>query len=163
MFFFNHVLLGFTFLSNITLAEENININQEFKSIKDKSDSANIRVGPGKEFEILWNFKKPGLPIKIHKKFDNWYQVETSDGSIGWMSGILISRKKTILVLKNEKIYKDKNEKSRTIANVDKNSILKIHYCKNEWCKVESEKYRILGFIKNNSNNIWGAYVSNSK
>ena len=153
----------FTFLSNITLAEENININQEFKSIKDKSDSANIRVGPGKEFEILWNFKKPGLPIKIHKKFDNWYQVETPDGSIGWMSGILISRKKTILVLKNEKIYKDKNEKSRTIANVDKNSILKIHYCKNEWCKVESEKYRILGFIKNNSNNIWGAYVSNSK
>ena len=111
----------------------------------------------------LWNFKKKGLPIKIHKKFDNWYQVETPDGSIGWMSGILISRKKTILVLKNEKIYKDKNEKSRTIANVDKNSILKIHYCKNEWCKVESERYRILGFIKNNSNNIWGAYVSNSK
>ena len=153
----------FTFLSNITLAEENININQEFKSIKDKSDSANIRVGPGKEFEILWNFKKPGLPIKIHKKFDNWYQVETPDGSIGWMWGNLISPKKTILVLKNEKIYKDKNEKSRTIANVDKNSILKIHYCKNEWCKVESERYRILGFIKNNSNNIWGAYVSNSK
>jgi len=155
----------FTVLSNITLAEDNIKINQVFKSLKDKnkSDNANMRIGPGERFEILWNFKKPGLPIKIHKKFENWYQVETPDGSIGWMWGNLISPKKTILVLKNEKIYKNKNEKSRTVANVDKNSILKIHYCKNEWCKVESDKYKIIGFIKNNSNNIWGAYVSNSK
>ena len=161
MIFFN--IFIFTFLSHITLAEENIKINQVFKSIKDKSDSANIRVGPGERFEILWNFKKPGLPIKIHKKFDNWYQIETPDGSIGWMWGNLISRKKTILVLKNEKIYKDQNEKSRIIANIDKDSILKIYYCKNEWCKVESKKYKILGFIKNNSNTIWGAYVSVTK
>jgi len=39
----------FTVLSNITLAEENIKINQVFKSLKDKnkSDNANIRIGPG--------------------------------------------------------------------------------------------------------------------
>ena len=150
----------FTFLSNISLAEENIKINQEFKSIK--SDNANMRVGPASTFEILWNFKKRGLPIKILKKFDHWYQVETPDGSIGWMWRNLIHKKKTIIFLKNEKIYKSKNEESRVIANVDKNSILKIYYCKNQWCKVGSEKYKILGFIKNN-NNIWGAYVSYSK
>ena len=151
----------FTILSNIALSAENIGASQEFKSIK--SNNANMRVGPGDRFEILWNFKKVGLPIKIHKTFDHWYQVETPDGSIGWMWRNLISNKqKTIIFLKNEKIYKNKNEKSKVIANVDKNSILKIYYCKNQWCKVESEKYKILGFIKNN-NNIWGAYVSYSK
>ena len=123
-----------------------------------------MRVGPGDRFEILWNFKKAGLPIKIHKKFDHWYQVETPDGSIGWMWRNLISNKqKTIIFLKNEKIYEDKNKKSKIIANVDKNSILKVHYCKNKWCKVESKKYKILGFVYNNSNNIWGAHVSYSK
>ena len=56
----------FVFISNVALTEENIKNTQEFKAIK--SDNANMRVGPGKRFEILWNFKKPGLPIKIHKK-----------------------------------------------------------------------------------------------
>ena len=58
------------------------------------------------------------------------------------------------------KIYKDKNMTSRVIANVDKNSILRVYYCINEWCKVESKKYKIIGFAKRNS--IWGAYVFNS-
>ena len=149
----------FVFLSNIALTEENIKNTQEFKAIK--SDNANMRVGPGKRFEILWNFKKPGLPIKIHKKFEQWYQIETPDGSIGWMRNNLISYKeKTIIFIKNAKIYKDKNMESRVIANVDKNSILRVYYCKNEWCKVESKKYKIIGFAKRNS--IWGAYVFNS-
>ena len=149
----------FVFLSNIALTEENIKNTQEFKTIK--SDNANMRVGPGKRFEILWNFKKPGLPIKIHKKFEQWYQIETPDGSIGWMRNNLISYKeKTIIFIKNAKIYKDKNMESRVIANVDKNSILRVYYCKNEWCKVESKKYKIIGFAKRNS--IWGAYVFNS-
>ena len=152
------IIIFSIFIFNIALAEENIKINKEFKSIK--SNNANMRVGPAKTFEILWNFKKPGLPIKIHKKFDHWYQVETPDGSIGWMWRNLITKEKTIIFLKNEKIYKAKNKESEIIANVDKNSILKIYYCKNEWCKVESKKHKILGFIKNNSENIWGAYVS---
>ncbi len=151
----------FVFLSNIALTEENIKNTQEFKAIK--SDNANMRVGPGKRFEILWNFKKPGLPIKIHKKFEQWYQIETPDGSIGWMRNNLISYKeKTIIFIKNAKIYKDKNIESKIIANVDKNSILKIHYCKNEWCKVESKEYNIIGFVQNNKNSMWGAYIFNS-
>ena len=152
----------FTFSTNIALTEENIKAPQKFKSIK--SNNANMRVGPGDRFEILWNFKKKGLPIKIHKKFEHWYQIETPDGSIGWMRNYLISNKqKTIIFLKNENIYKNNNEKSNIIANVDKNSVLIIHYGKNKWCKVESKKYKILGFVKNNSSNIWGAYVSNPK
>jgi len=151
----------FVFISNVALTEENIKNTQEFKAIK--SDNANMRVGPGKRFEILWNFKKPGLPIKIHKKFEQWYQIETPDGSIGWMRNNLISYKeKTIIFIKNAKIYKDKNIESKIIANVDKNSILKIHYCKNEWCKVESKEYNIIGFVQNNKNSMWGAYIFNS-
>jgi len=150
-------------ISNVAFTEENTQNTLEFKSIKRKSDSANMRVGPGERFEILWNFKKPGLPLKIHKTFDHWYQVETPDGSVGWMSRILISDKeKTIIFLKNEKIYKNKDIEAKILAYVEKNSILKIHYCKNEWCKVESKKYKIIGFVQKNKNSMWGAYIFNS-
>ena len=97
----------FTFISNVAQTEENLKNTQEFKSIK--SNNANMRVGPGDRFEILWNFRKAGLPIKIHKKFEYWYQIETHDGSIGWMWRNLISNKKKLLYfLRIKKFIKTK-------------------------------------------------------
>ena len=62
----------FIFSTNIALTEENIKASQQFKSIK--SNNANMRVGPGDRFEILWNFKKKrmssflkNISIKIPK------------------------------------------------------------------------------------------------
>tara|TARA_Y100001970_G_scaffold206741_1_gene251787 strand:- start:7419 stop:7775 length:357 start_codon:yes stop_codon:yes gene_type:complete len=117
-----------------------------------------MRVGPGKRFEILWNFKKPGLPVKILKKFEQWYEVETPDGSIGWMWGKLLSNKqKTVLFKKKESLYERDNIESNIIAYVNKNAILKLYFCKNNWCKVESKEHKIKGFVK--IDNLWGAYI----
>ncbi len=150
-----NILLVFI-ISNYSLSQEIRKYNNEFKSLK--SDNANMRVGPGKKFEILWNFKKPGLPVKILKKFEQWYEVETPDGSIGWMWGKLLSNKqKTVLFKKKENLYKKDNVTSKIIAYVNKNAILKLHSCKSNWCKVESKEHKIKGFVK--IDNLWGAYI----
>ena len=147
-------------LSNYSFSEELEKYNYEFKSIK--SDDANMRVGPGKRFEILWNFKRIGLPVKILKKFEQWYEIETPDGSIGWMWGKLLSSKEKTVIFKQEDIiYRKDSVDSNIIANVSKNVILKIHYCENNWCKVESKKYKVIGYVK--EDNIWGAYTSITK
>ena len=44
---------------------------------------------------------------------------------------------------------------------IPKNSILNIHYCENKWCKVESKKDKIKGYVK--IDNIWGFYSSSVK
>jgi len=147
-------------LYNYSFSEEIEKHNYEFKSIK--SDNANMRIGPGKRFEILWNFKKVGLPVKILKKFEQWYKIETPDGSIGWMwSKLLSSKEKTIIFIKEDIIYRKDSIDSNIIANVSKNSILNIHYCKNKWCKVESKKDKVRGYVK--KDNIWGFYTSSVK
>jgi len=153
------IIILFISFSNLALSQETEDSYIDYKSIK--KNNANMRLGPGKRYEIIWNFTKADLPVKIIKKFDLWYKVETPDGSIGWMKGSLLAKQKTIIFKKNDKIYKNNNLGSNIIAHVDKNSILKIHYCKNQWCKVESNKYRIIGFVQ--KNNIWGAFVSSSK
>ena len=148
------------FLSSNAFSEDHKKDNYEFKSIK--SDDANMRVGPGKRFEILWNFKKTGLPVKILKKFEQWYQVETPDGTIGWMWGKLLSNKqKTVIFKQKESIYKKNNLESDIIAYVTKNVILDIHFCKSNWCKVESKEHKIKGYVK--TDNIWGAYIPATK
>ena len=157
--FIIYIFLSITF-STYSLSEELEKNNYEFKSIK--SDNANMRVGPGKRFEILWNFKKKGLPVKILKKFEQWYEVETPDGSRGWMWNKLLSNKqKTVIFNKNEDIYKKSSLESDIVAHVSKNAILKLHFCKNDWCKVESKKYKVIGYVR--TNNIWGAYFNTAK
>ena len=147
-------------LSNDSFSEELEKHNYEFKSIK--SNNANMRIGPGKRFEILWNFKKVGLPVKILKKFEQWYEIETPDGSIGWMwSKLLSSKEKTIIFKKKDIIYRKDSIDSNIVANVSKNSILNIYYCKNKWCKVESKKDKVKGYVK--IDNIWGFYTSSVK
>ena len=157
--FIMSIFILFT-LSSYSLSEELETYNYDFKSIK--SDNANMRLGPGKRFEILWNFKKKGLPVKVLKKFEQWYKVETPDGSIGWMWGKLLSNKqKTIIFKKKENIYKKDSIESNIVAYVAKNTVLKVHFCKNNWCKVGSKKYKIIGYVK--TDNIWGAYIPKTK
>ena len=60
-------------IPHYSLSQEVQKHNNEFKTLR--SDNANMRVGPGKRFEILWNYKKPGLPVKILKKFVNRYMI----------------------------------------------------------------------------------------
>ena len=99
-----NILLIFI-LSSYSFSEELKQYHYEFKSIR--SDDANMRVGPGKRFEILWNFKKTGLPVKILRKFEQWYEIETPDGSVGWMWRKLLSNKqKTVIFKTKEKIYR---------------------------------------------------------
>ena len=148
------------FLSSNAFSEDHKKDNYEFKSIK--IYDANMRVGPGKRFEILWNFKKTGLPVKILKKFEQWYQVETPDGTIGWMwSKLLSNKQKTVIFKQKEDIYKKSSLESDIVAHVSKNAILKLHFCKNDWCKVESKEHKIKGYVK--TDNIWGAYIPATK
>ena len=102
------------------------------------------------------------MPVKILKKFEQWYEIETPDGSIGWMWGKLLSSKEKTVIFKQEDIiYRKDSVDSNIIANVSKNVILKIQYCENNWCKVESKKYKVIGYVK--ADNIWGAYTSITK
>ena len=147
------IIILLVYFPFICVANQN---NGGFKSLK--HNNSNMRVGPGERFEIKWNFKKIGLPVKIIKKYDLWYEVETSDGSKGWMLNRLLSKKQTVIFKQDSFIYKKPNMNSKLLANVDKNSIVKIISCLQEWCKIESESYDIKGYTIRN--HIWGAIAS---
>ena len=150
------IIIFINYLPIISMAEEKGQKETNFKSLK--HNNSNMRLGPGERFEIKWNFKKIGLPVKIIQKYDLWFEVETSDGSKGWMLNRLLSKKQTVIFKQDSFIYKKPNITSKLIANVDKNSIVKIKSCKNEWCKIESETHKIKGYTMRK--HIWGAIVS---
>ena len=128
-------------------------ISDDFISIKEGTNKANLRKGPGDWYPIKWQINAPSLPLKILEKGEFFDKVELHDGTKGWLSKILTSNKKNLIVLKDTNIISSDGE---TKAKILKNNIIKIHNCdlekKPHLCKVEIKDIR--GYIKKSY--LWG-------
>ena len=60
-----------------------------FAAVITRNKKNNIRVGPGKEFEIAFTVGD-GIPFKVIAKKGNWIQLEHADGDKGWIHNSLV-------------------------------------------------------------------------
>ena len=65
------------------------------------ADIANIRSGPGKNYEILWKVEKYH-PLLVLKKEGQWYQFRDFEGDMGWIHASLLAGTPTVIT-KSEK------------------------------------------------------------
>ena len=63
-----------------------------------KFDEANLRAGPGREYPVLWQYQKAGLPLLVDAEFGIWRKVIDHDGTAGWMHGSVLSLRRMALV-----------------------------------------------------------------
>ena len=128
-------------------------ISDDFISIKEVTNKANLRKGPGDWYPIKWQINSPSLPLKIIEKGEFFDKVELHDGTQGWLSKILTSSKKNLIVIKDTSLL---NSKGKTKAKILKDNIIKIYNCdlekKPQLCKVEIKD--IKGYIKKSY--LWG-------
>jgi SH3-like domain-containing protein len=130
-----------------------------------KSDRVNLRQGPGTEYPIAWVFRRSGLPLEVIKEFEGWRQVRDADGTTGWILGVMLSGRRTALVLPWEAkagqrpvasatLREAGSEQSRAVARVEAGVLAAILGCDGHWCRVGIDSYR--GYIKQTT--LWGAY-----
>ncbi len=60
-------------------------------------NGANIRSGPGSNYELLWEVGK-GYPLRILQQQDKWSEVVDFEGAKGWIITLLLSDQKTVIV-----------------------------------------------------------------
>ena len=128
-------------------------ISVDFISIKEVTSKANLRKGPGDWYPIKWQINMPSLPVKVLEKGEFYDKVELHDGTQGWLSKILTSNKKNLIVIKNTNLL---SSKGKIKAKVLKNNIIRSYNCnlekKQQFCEVEIQN--IEGFIKKSY--LWG-------
>ncbi len=125
---------------------------KQFISIKNVTNVANLRAGPGVWYPIKWILKSPDLPLRLIEEEKKFSKVELHDGTIGWLSKTLISKKVNLIVLKDTNLS---NKNGLVLAKVLKDFIIKTHDCniKNvELCKVKVAKK--FGYIEKKY--LWG-------
>ena len=109
-----------------------------------KSDDANIRVGPSKNYPIKIKYIIKSYPLKVLEEYEDWRKVEDFKKNIGWIHKSLISGTRTGIVLSN-------NNKTTKLLNtlggdligeIGKGNIIFLEKCKIDWCLVSSGNYK---------------------
>ena len=119
-----------------------------------KSNDANIRVGPSKNYPIEIKYIKKNYPLKVLEEYENWRKVEDFQKNFGWIHKSLISGIRTGIILSNDnKTIKLLNTlNGNVIGEIGSGNIVFLEKCKIDWCLVSFGDYR--GWI--DKKNIWG-------
>ncbi len=106
-----------------------------------KSASVDLRVGPGYRYPRAWVLQSRGLPVKIIREYDVWRQIETADGTQGWVKSSALAGKRDFLVLTGgADLHSTTEASSDVVARLDANVIGHIDSCAigSDWCKVDT-------------------------
>jgi len=124
-----------------------------------KFDEANLRAGPGREYPVLWQYQKAGLPLLVDAEFGIWRKVIDHDGTAGWMHGSVLSLRRMALVQNNmAEIHASPDETSNVIALAERLALMELLSCPTAWCRVANNDVR--GWIKRQA--IWGLLKTES-
>ena len=119
-----------------------------------KSNDANIRVGPSKNYPIEIKYIKKNYPLKILEEHEEWRKVEDFKKNIGWIHKSLISGNRTGIVLSkdNKNIDLLNTLNGNVIGEIGKGNIVNLKKCKIDWCLVSIGNFK--GWI--NKKYVWG-------
>ena len=149
------VLISIIIFSQISNADTGKETGLEIpRYVSLKSNDANIRVGPSKNYPIEIKYIKKNYPLKVLEEYEEWRKVEDFKKNFGWIHKSLISGTRTGIVLSSD----NKNIKllntldGNVIGEIGKGNIVNLEKCKISWCLVSAKNSK--GWI--DKKYIWG-------
>jgi len=139
------ILIIFLFNLNI-YAEE----NDYFLMLK--YNKVNVRYGPNKNDQIKFVYKKKYLPLKVIDKKENFRKIIDHKNNNGWIHISQLKSPKSLIVMENKTLFKKNSIFSKPIIKLEKGKLVLIKKCKENWCKIKTNK--ITGWLR--TENVWG-------
>jgi SH3-like domain-containing protein len=121
-------------------------------------DKVYLREGPSYQHRVLWIYRRKGLPVRIITKYDIWYRVKDSDGTVGWLSNVMLSTRRRTVVVTSKRaapIHDGSNVNAPAIAYAQRGVVARLEACKALVCEVSVDGTD--GWIK--KQDIWGVGV----
>ena len=134
----------FYFIFNALISEE------YFLTLR--NDKVNLRLGPSFDYPIKIIYKKKYLPVLVKDRSENFRKIQDHENNSGWIHISQLSKKKSVITLKDLILYSRPTVYSKPLANIETGRLLLISKCRDDWCKIKSGKYS--GWIKKGE--IWG-------
>ncbi len=125
-----------------------------------KSNTVNVREGPGEDYRIAWVYVRAGLPVEVTQEFDTWRRIRDADGSEGWVSQALLSGDRTAVVAPWEAreapqpLFRRATVSASVAAYLEPGVLTQVSRCSDGWCNVEGAQFS--GWMPQDS--LWGVY-----
>ena len=117
-----------------------------------RASKANIRSGPGKHYPIKFIFNTRGVPVHVISEYDNWNEIKDYQGHTGWVSKVLLTKRKTLMVVTSSKngvkMHNKKDSKSRVIYRLKNFVIGDYLECEGSWCRMKIKGKK--GWVRKN-------------
>jgi SH3-like domain-containing protein len=124
-----------------------------------KSNSVNVRRGPGQDYDVVFTFVRARLPVEITQEFDNWRKIRDADGAEGWVFHSLLSGERTALVAPWEPqgrfaAHSRADGAAAIVAYLEPKVVAEVEECDGAWCLISGEGFR--GWVE--QERLWGVY-----
>ena len=123
------ILLTFLFLTGTAAAAE--------QRLAVTSSTANIRSGPGTQYDVLWQVEKY-YPILVIEKSDSWYQFVDFEDDKGWVHKSLVGKVEAVITKKDLcNIRSGPGTGEKILFTVEKGIPFKVLEHKESWLHIE--------------------------
>lgn len=100
-------------------------------------DKANVRSGPGKNYEVLWSVGKY-YPVDIIKASGDWRQIRDFEDDVGWIHQSLLKKIPAVIVKGDlVNIREGPGTSFKVLFQAESGVSLKVLGKKNKWLRVE--------------------------
>lgn len=98
---------------------------------------ANVRSGPGTQFDVLWQVEKYH-PFTIVQKKDDWYEIKDFENDMAWLHQSLLDKVDGVITIKEKcNIRSRPDTNSQVLFTVEKGVPFKVVERQENWIKVE--------------------------
>jgi SH3-like domain-containing protein len=119
-----------------------------------RTQPANLRVGPGREYRVNWVYMRGGLPLKVLRKMGGWRLVEDIDGARGWMLEQFLMRARAATIKGGiAEIRENADGSGRVLWRAAPGVTGRLGECGPAWCKFDIDGRR--GHVAKAA--VWGA------
>ena len=119
-----------------------------------RSDRVYLREGPTYQHRVLFIYKRKDYPVQVIATYENWRRVRDVDGTVGWISQMMLSDARTVLVTgKGHAAIRSQPYATASLrAWADPGVVARLKACKPQFCEIAADGIR--GWI--DKNRIWG-------
>lgn len=126
-----------------------------------KADRINVRRGASMEHDVLWTYRREGLPVEVIGEFYTWRRIRDQSGEVGWVKQQMLGARRSVIVTGNEPvaILERPVADAATLAVAKPGLVARLEECDGSWCKVSAQGYD--GYVARAR--LWGVYAHEAK
>lgn len=121
------LLLAIIHAPGLAFGEERLSIS---------ATTANIRNGPGTNFEVVWKVEQY-YPVIVLEKKESWFKIQDFEGDKGWLHNSLLDKTETVVVKNdNSNVRSGPGTDFPVVFRAQKGVPFKIMKVQGEWLNI---------------------------